>query len=353
MKILAGTSKGLVILTQESGVFKITAVHFEGYPISMIYVDEVSGYWWAGISHRHWGQKIHKSEDEGRTWTEMAVPSYRGYFQKPGTAATLRRVWAMQRGGNDYWLGTEPGGLFHSTDSGESWQLVESLWNHPSRTDEKQWFGAGKDDPFLHSIVIDPADSRHLYIGVSCAGVFETRDLGKTWAVRNNGLKAAYLPNPQAEIGHDPHRLLMVQGNTKVIWQQNHCGIYRSVNGGETWVDVSGPNGFPGYGFALAIDHANEDRAWVIPAQSDDMRLPPQLQLTVCRTDDGGKSWKTLTRGLPAPAFDLVLRHSLVRHGNFLCFGTTNGNLYSSTNDGEEWKTIATNLAGINSLSVC
>ena len=262
----------------------------------------------------------------------------------------------MQHAGNDrpggLWVGTEPGGLFYSEDNGKNFQLIESLWNHPSRTDETQWFGAGKDYPFIHSIVLDPHNSNHLYIGISCAGIFETRDAGRTWQVRNKGLKAAYLPNPNSEMGHDPHRVLMCSQNTSVIWQQNHCGIFRTVDGGSLWNDVSGVNGFPMYGFALAIDDDNENVAWVIPAQSDENRTPPGLTITVCKTTDGGKTWQRKSKGLAEiPAFDLTLRHSLVRKENILCFGTTNGNLYASVDEGESWLSLSKNLASINYLA--
>lgn len=356
--LLSGTAKGLVIIHAEDQQWRIHDVHFEGLPVSMVYVDERTNTWWVGVSHRHWGEKLHFSKDQGRTWKEATMPSYRGYEYKPGSPATLKKIWIMQHAGNDrpgcLWLGTEPGGLFFSGDEGRTFQLVESLWNHPSRTNENQWFGAGKDYPFIHSVVLDPHNSDHLYIGISCAGIFETTDGGKSWQPRNKGLKAAYLPNPSAELGHDPHRVLMCRKDTAVLWQQNHCGIFRTVNGGNSWDDISGKDGFPFYGFALAIDEEDSNLAWVVPAQSDEKRIPVNLQLTVCKTTDGGKSWRSVQEGLPtAFVFDLVLRHGLVRKNGLLAFGTTNGNLYVSHNDGDTWQAIAQNLASVNSLTFC
>ena len=270
--------------------------------------------------------------------------------------ASLKRIWVMQQAGADrphgLWAGTEPGGLFYSDDDGKNFYLVESLWNHPSRTDDNQWFGAGKDYPFIHSIALDPNNSDHLYVGISCAGIFETLDCGKSWHTKNKGLKAAYLPNPASEIGHDPHRLLMCTQKPRVIWQQNHCGIFRTTDGGDQWMDVSGANNFPLYGFALSIDEENENVALVIPAQGDGNRTPVKLKLTVCKTIDGGKTWQSKNNGLPATnTFDLVLRHSLVRRDHLLCFGTTNGNLYASHDDGESWMELSHNLASIDYLT--
>ena len=176
-------------------------------------------------------------------------------------------------------------------------------------------------------------------------------DLEEQAAASNQGLKAAYLPNPSVEMGHDPHSILMCRNNTRVLWQQNHCGIFRSTDGGANWDDVSGANRFPLYGFALAIDEEREDTAFVIPAQSDQKRIPVDLKLTVCKTTDGGKSWHSKSRGLPdSNVFDLVLRHSFIRREKLLCFGTTNGNIYASQDDGESWTLISGNLATVNCL---
>jgi len=248
------------------------------------------------------------------------------------------------------WLGTEPGGLFYSANNGKTFELIESLWNHPSRLDDLQWFGAGKDYPFIHSIVVDPNDSDHVYIGVSCAGVFETKDAGLTWVPKNKGLVAAYLPNPKAEVGHDPHLILMSQKDNRVLWQQNHCGIFRTSDGGENWQMVSGKKGFPHYGFGLAIgDDINT--AWVIPAESDEKRIPKDLKLVVCKTTDGGNSWLNQDSGLPSPpVFDIVLRHSFVKKQEVLAFGTNNGNIYVSENSGTNWKSITNHLTGVNCL---
>jgi hypothetical protein len=354
-KLLVGSSKGLLIIDPDSG-WKINSVQFDGLPISLVYVDERTNTWWTGVSHRHWGEKLHRSRDEGIHWEEVSVPSYSNYFYTPGKPASLKKIWVMQHAGpgrpSGLWLGTEPGGLFFSDDDGKNFELVESLWNHPSRIDAKQWFGAGKDYPFIHSIVLDAKDSNHLYVGVSCAGVFETRDAGKKWQSKNTGLVAAYLPNPRVDVGHDPHKILACRQQPNVLWQQNHCGIFRSTNGGELWSEVSGKNGFPKYGFGLAIDENDPLTAWVIPAHSDEQRIPVDLKVVVCKTVDGGENWSTMSQGLPqSHAFDLVLRHAFIRNNTTLAFGTNNGNLYVSDDNGDSWKTISNNLAMINCLA--
>ena len=354
--ILVGTSKGLIVYSSKSRRWDIQSVQFEGLPVSLVYVDDRSNTWWIGLSHRHWGEKLYFSPDQGKNWNQVSTPAFNGKFYRPGHPAGLRKIWVMQHAGKDHagglWVGTEPGALFYSADSGITFHINEGLWNHPGRQDPNQWFGAGKDYPFVHSIVLDPNDSNHLYVAVSCAGVFETTDHGKTWKARNNGLVAAYLPNPKPEVGHDPHRMMLCTADPKVIWQQNHCGIFRSDNGGELWKDVSGPNGFPKYGFALAVDETDPFQAWVIPAQSDERRIPVDLKLCVCHTVNGGKSWERIDRGVPTTqTFDLVLRHAFVKQQEILAFGTNNGNLYVSEDSGESWQTLSTNLSAINYLA--
>lgn len=353
-KLLVGTTKGLVVFERSNHTWKVSKVHFMGLPASMVYVDQRTNTWWVGLAHRHWGQKLHFSTNEGENWESVPTPKYPADAEiKPGKRATLKKIWCMSQAGPDkpgqLWLGTEPGGLFVSKDNGQNFDLVESLWNHPSRIDENQWFGAGRDFPFIHSIAIDPRDSDHVYIAVSCAGVFETRDGGTSWEPRNRGLIAAYLPNPHVEVGHDPHSLLICQSQPDVIWQQNHCGIFRSTNAGASWDNVSDPKGIADYGFALAIDHQNPDRAWVIPAVSDEVRVAHDLSLCVCKTEDGGDSWVPLREGLPQEfCFDIVFRHAMAIQDNILAFGTTTGNLFLSDDQGNSWQCLSAHLARVD-----
>lgn len=354
--LLVGTSKGLVVIDVEKTTLLISKVHFPGLPVSTVYCDPRNNRWWVSLGHRHWGEKLYRSDDLGKTWNPVDTPSYKGFDYRPGKPATLKKIWTIQQAGPDQpnalWLGTEPGGLFYSSD-GRHFELNQGLWEHPSRQDENQWFGTGKDFPFIHSILIDPSDSNHIYVGISCAGVFESTDGGVNWAPRNKGLEAFYLPNASVEVGHDPHQMLLCRSHPEVIWQQNHCGIFRTIDGGANWKKVSPENGVPSYGFALVIDDENPERAWVIPAESDEARIPVDLSLKVYKTEDGGRSWEDQSQGLPqSNAFDLVLRHGLVKHQSLLAFGTNNGNLYWSTNMGESWKMAFNNLATISSIAI-
>ena len=201
------------------------------------------------------------------------------------------------------------------------------------------------------AIFVDPRDSRRVLVDVSCGGVFETVDGGETWTPRTRGLHATFLPDPHAEIGHDPHFITAAPSNPDVLWMQNHCGIFRSADGARTWSDISQQGGPAGFGFAIAADPYDAETAWVVPAIADETRVPVDGALCVCRTEDGGRTWQDFRTGLPQEhCFDLVFRHGLDISEERLVFGSTTGNVYVSEDRGEHWEMIGTNLPPIYSV---
>ena len=105
------------------------------------------------------------------------------------------RIWTLEAGGHDepgvIWSGTLPGGLFRSTDRGQSWEMIRALWDHPKR---KQWMGGGADLPGIHSICVDPHNSRRVWAAVSTGGIWFTEDAGASWAQRGEGMRAEHVP---------------------------------------------------------------------------------------------------------------------------------------------------------------
>lgn len=352
--MLLGTRKGLITYRKsKSGSWLYDGTQFLGIPVSIATIDTNTGTWWAMLDHGHWGCKLHRSKD-GLHWEELEAPKYpEGEEVKDGVPAATKYLWAFSNGGKDrpgtIYIGTDPGGLFKSTDNGENFELVRGLWDLPSR--QTQWFGGGRDNPGIHSIIVDPRDSDHIYIGISCAGVFESTDGGVSWVPRNKGLKADFLPDPNSEVGQDPHLVDVCNQNPDVMWQQNHCGIWRTADGGKYWEEISENNGPASFGFAVVAHPINPEVAWVVPGVSDEVRVPVDQSLCVCRTDDGGKTWTDFREGLPqSTSFDIVYRHAMDLIDNSLAFGTTTGNLYLSNNDGENWEALSANLPMIYSL---
>jgi len=340
-ELILGTRKGLLV-TDLSGAVR-REFHL-GVPVSYAAVDPRTGVWWAGVDHGRWGQKLHRSKDGGITWEEVPAPQYpEGEEISEGKPATLSYIWLIAPGGADepnrLYIGTEPGGLFVSDDGGDNFYLCDSLWNHPSR--KTGWFGGGRDYPGACSIIVDPRDSRHIYVGISVGGVFETRDGGATWEPRNRGLRADFLPNPYAEVGHDPHFVVSSAANPDVLWQQNHCGVFRSVDGGQTWTDISENGGPVKFGFAIVADEHDPDVAWVVPAISDEIRLAVNKALCGSRAADAGTAWTAVREGLPQQnCYDVTFRHALDKSGDRLAFGTTTGSVYLSEDRGETWRCL-------------
>lgn len=361
-QLLLGTRKGLLTYERQGSEWRFCRESFRAQTVNYAMVDPRTGTRWAALDHGHWGTKLHRSTDGGESWQEIALPTYpdgavvNGRDDQGNTVkkpAALSYVWLIHPGGTDQpgrlYLGTEPGGLFQTDDGGETWQLVESLWNRPER--EEWWMGGGRDYPGLCSICVDPRDSNHVIVGISVGGVYATHDGGKTWEPRNTGLSVNFLPEKYPEFGHDPHFIAMHPANPDVLWQQNHCGIFRTEDGGRQWHDISQPNGPAYFGFPIALDANDPNTAWVVPAVDAEYRIAVEQALCVCRSEDGGRTWQALRTGLPqTEAFDVVFRHALDIDGNTLVFGTTTGNLYISDDRGDTWRALAHNLPPVYSV---
>lgn len=355
-RLLVGTRKGLFILERGAASWGIARVDFLGENVGLVAVDPRDGAWYATLDHGHFGTKLHRSEDAGGTWTEIAVPEYpphpEGTHDLDGFGRPihwkLNRFWALTPGlpsqPGRLWAGTLPGGLFRSDDRGASWSLVDSLWNMPVR---KKWTGGGTDLPGIHSVSIDPRDGRIL-IAVSSGGVWESRDEGATWESRCKGLRADYVPPEQVELpeAQDPHCVVRSPTDPDRLYMQHHNGIFMSRDGAATWTEIK--NVFPSvFGFPVAVHPTQPDTAWFVPAVKDEQRIPRDAKVVVNRTRDGCATFETLSQGLPQEhAYDLVYRHALDVDGTGerLAFGSSTGSLWVSENGGEAWATLSEHL---------
>ncbi len=344
-RILVSTRKGLFTLTRDAhGAWNVGAPQFLGTPVSLTLRDPADGALYAALNHGHFGVKVHRSSDEGVTWEERATPA----FPKDDEGATLKLVWALESAGGTLWAGTIPGGLFRSTDGAASWELVRPLWDRPER---KEWFGGGYDKPGIHSICIDPRDSRALTVGISCGGVWITRDGGASWTLNATGMRAAFMP-PEKRFDpniQDPHRVVQCAARPEVLWAQHHNGLFRTTDGATSWTEIT--NVSPStFGFAAAVHPRDPDTAWFVPAVLDECRVPVDGKVVVNRTRDGGRTFETLHRGLPGThAYDLVYRHGLDLDpsGERLVMGSTSGGLWISEDQGDSWLTPAARLPPI------
>jgi hypothetical protein len=353
-RIVVATRKGLFIVERGATGWAITRTAFLGDNVSMTLADPRDGALYAALEHGHFGAKLHRSEDGGLTWPEIGIPQFPEQPEGVEDPHPWRVInaWSMAAGGADQpgliWCGTIPGGLFKSTDRGETWELVRSLWDHPDR---KQWFGGGAVHPGIHSLLVDPRDSRRMLAGVSCGGVWETRDTGESWTVKATGMRANYMPPERAfdPVIQDPHCIVRCAADPDVLWCQHHNGIFRSSDGAESWVEI--PEADPSvFGFAVAVHPREPETAWFVPAIKDEKRIPVDGKVVVGRTRDGGQTFEILREGLPQHhAYDITFRHALDvdATGDRLVFGTTTGSLYVSEDQGDSWAAVSEHLPPI------
>jgi hypothetical protein len=359
-----GTRKGLFRVDVADGTATISEPAFLGSPVTNAVHDPRDGAVYASLDHGHFGVHVHRSDDGGGTWVEVAAPEYPpkpDSVQHVNPMSQREVVWATQLGwtiepGHPdepgvLWCGTIPGGLFRSEDRGDSWQFVDAFWDLPAR---EKWFGGGYDDAGIHSVCVDPRAPGHVVVGISCGGAWRTDDAGKSWEVAALGMRAGFLPpelagDPDVQ---DPHRLARCAADPDVIWCQHHCGIFRTVDNGGEWVEIekAGPSTF---GFAVAAHPHDPLTAWFVPAISDEVRVPVDGRMVVTRTRDGGATFDVLAEGLPrSEAYDLVYRHGLDvdASGEQLLLGSTTGSLWYSGDAGDSFVEVSSNLPPVHSV---
>ena len=357
-----GTRKGLFGVERASGPrrWRIASAAFLGDAVSLVHALPGGERVVAALEHGHFGAKVHLSDDGGGTWREGGTPTYP---EKPADLEdidahkqvpfpwSLKKIWALADDeAGRLWCGTIPGGLFGSDDGGASWELVRPLWDERV---QNHWFGGGADWPGIHSILVDPRDKQHITVGVSCGGVWETRDGGVSWKQGAQGMRAEYMPPEQMhEPGvQDPHRIVQCTAEPDVLWCQHHNGVFRTTRGCGHWEEIEiSPSSF---GFGVAVHPTDPSTAFFVPGVKDEKRYPVDGSLVVTRTRDGGRSFDVLREGLPQEhAYDLVYRHALELDdtGERLAFGSTTGNLWVSEDQGDTFQCVATSLPPVYSV---
>lgn len=355
-RILVSTRKGLFELGRGRGGWLIKADHFLADNVTLALHDPRDGTDYAALNHGHFGVKLHRRDRAKKTWVEIATPKYptkpEGLDDRDGWGKpvnwTTQLIWAMETGGPKQkgviWCGTMPGGLFRSSDRGDTWEIMDTLWRHPDRN---KWLGGGADIPGIHSICVDPRDADTVRVAVSCGGVWVTGDGGRTWAQSAHGMKFDDGPTTEVESpdGQDPHMMVQCAAEPTKFWVQHHAGIFKSVNDGKQWTRVvAKPSSF---GFGVVVHPDDADTAWFVPGIRDEKRIPVDAALVVTRTRDGGKTFKSLKKGLPQKnAYDVVFRHALAidETGEMLAMGSTTGNVWVSENQGDSWQLVSSTL---------
>jgi hypothetical protein len=346
-----GTRKGLWLATSRDRLtWELSPPHFLMHEIPSVAVDARGGRTrlFAGLRSEHWGPTVVHSDDLGATWSEPEQGAI-GFGADDGAA--LERVWQVQPDSADrpgvVWAGCEPISVWRSTDDGQHFDLVRGLWDHPHRS---EW-GAGYGGAAAHTVLPSPADDT-VHVAMSTGGVYRSDDAGISWQPRNHGISAYFLPGPAPEFGQCVHKVARDGEDPRRLYAQNHHGVYRSDDAGDTWTSIA--DGLPSdFGFVMLTHPRRGGTLWVVPLVADSERVPPEGHLAVHRSEDAGRTWQRLDSGLPAVHWNAVLRDAACVDdaepvGVYL--GSRSGDVFASSQEGRGFVHVAEGLPDVLSV---
>ena len=364
--LLVSTRKGAFILRGDASrrTWTLTGPLFLGHVVHHLVLDSRDGRTLLMAARTgHLGPTVFRSTDFGKSWKEAERPPA---FRKAGEGEQGRVVdhvfWLAPGHASEpgiWYAGTSPQGLFRSEDGGMTWEGVAGFNEHPMNG---KWTGGPQDGtpdgPKLHSVLIDPRDAAHMYIGMSSGGVFETTDKGKDWRPLNKGCRADFLPTPEPEYGHDPHCVRLHPLQPDRLYQQNHCGIYRMDRSEGRWVRIGEkmPKKVGDIGFPIVLHPRDPDTAWVVPMDGGTVwpRVSPDGKPAVYVTRNAGKSWARQDKGLPkSQAWWTVKRQAMTADAHEpvgIYLATTGGEVWGSRTEGGAWTCVARHLPEIYSV---
>ncbi|WP_369132528.1 WD40/YVTN/BNR-like repeat-containing protein [Modestobacter sp. I12A-02662] len=342
-----GTRKGLWLATSEDRqTWSLSQPHFLMTEVAGVGIDTRGGRTrvLVGVRSEHFGPTVVHSDDLGATWTEPEG----GAIRFPAdTGAAVERIWQLRPDSADrpgvVWAGCEPISVWRSEDGGEHFGLCRGLWDHPHRS---EW-GAGYGGAAAHTVLPGPGSTVH--VAMSTGGVYRTRDGGTSWEPRNAGISAYFLPGPAPEFGQCVHKIARDAVVPTRLYAQNHHGVYRSDDDGDSWTSIA--DGLPSdFGFVMLAHPSRAGTIWVVPLVADGERVPPGGQLAVHRSDDAGETWQRLDGGLPDHEYNAVLRDAAAVDtadpvGVYL--GTRGGEVYASADEGRTFSTVASHLPDV------
>ena len=358
--LLVATDKGAFLYYSDADRrhWDVNGPHFLGSIIHHLAIDSRDNKTLlASVQSRISGSTIYRSTDFGKTWNAAHKPPT---FPKDKLKRKVDHIYHLTPGHdsepNVWYAGTCPQGLFRSEDCGDTWQSVNGFNKNPKW---EAWTAKTIDGypkvPKLHSILINPMDKKHIYLGMSYGGIFETTDGGNIWKPLNDGVNADYLEKSKPAFGHDPHSVISHPFKPERLYQQNHCGIYRLDRPDNKWVRIGDnmPADIGDIGFPIAIHPADPNIIWVFPIDGNEAwsRVSPEGQPALYCSQDGGETWFRQDIGLPMRnAWFTVLRQAMATdsvNNTGIYFGTTSGSLWMSDNEGNSWRQIAVHLPRI------
>jgi len=350
-----GTKKGLFVAEapKARGRFALRGPFGQGVAVNAALVDtRGTPRVLASSCNAFFGMKVLRSTDLGKTFKETkSAPAF-----PKGDGRALANIWSLEAGAGktDLWCGVEPAALFRSEDGGDSWEMVPGLSNHEHA---RKW-QPGAGGLCLHTIL---RDGNRMHLGISTGGHYSSED-GTTFTASNRGIGAGFVPDPFPEFGQCVHKIARHRDAPARLYMQNHggfpehpdFGVLRSDDHGRTWRSIA--KGLPSdFGFPIVVHPENADTVYVMPLEAP-TRTCPGGAPAVWRSENGGDSWKRLARGLPKKAsYFTILRDAMTIDevaSPALYFGTTTGQLWIGRDGGEEWSCLFDSLPPIHCVKV-
>jgi photosystem II stability/assembly factor-like uncharacterized protein len=358
-----GTRKGVFVAQAPKARrgFKLRGPSGPGVPVYSTLVDtRGKPRIYASSCNPFFGMKLLCSTDLGKTFKETrSAPA----FPKDDGRA-LANIWSLEMGDGDkeLWCGVEPASLFRSHDGGDSWEMVPGISNHEHA---RKW-QPGAGGLCLHTIV---RDGNRVHLGISTGGHYLSEDGGRTFQASNKGVGAGFNPDPYPEFGQCVHKIVRHPKAPGRLYMQNHggwadwtgpggprpgIGVLRSDDYGRSWRSIA--KGLPtDFGFPIVADPRDADTVFVMPLEPA-TRTCPGGAPAVWRSENGGSSWKRLSKGLPKKqSYFTVLRDALTIDDAAtpaVYVGTTTGQLWIGRDGGERFECLFDSLPPIHNVKV-
>jgi photosystem II stability/assembly factor-like uncharacterized protein len=361
--VLVATRKGAWIYRGDASrqEWRADGPHFLGHVIHHLVLDPRDRRTLlAAAKTGHLGPTIFRSTDLGKSWSEaLRPPAFPKAPEGQGGRAVDHTFWLTPGHSSEpgvWYAGTSPQALFRSEDGGATWEGVTGFNDNPAYVGKLGGTQDGTPDgPKLHSLLVDPRDASHLYLGMSGGGVHESTDAGESWAPLIDGLEVVAGFDAGQWAFHDPHCVALCPSNPDRLYQQNHCGIYRIDRPSDRWrrIGRAMPADVGDLGFPIVVHPRDGDTAWVFPMDGTDVwpRTSPGGTPAAYVTRDGGESWHRQDTGLPQrDAWWTVYRQAMASDSCDpvgLYVGTSSGGLWMSADEGEHWSAVAEHLPPI------
>jgi len=350
--VMLSTEKGLFFLRSDEARadWEFSGPALKGWKVNNVLIDQREGtVLYAAVGHYVYGATVQVSRDLGVTWEQQE----HGPRFEEGSTSEMKNIWTIVPGPADQpevlYAGTDDAGLFISRDRGAHWEELTGISGHETRA---EWMG-GAGGLCLHSILLDKDDPSRIWVGISAVGVLRSDDGGATFQPRNEGLPIAIEGKEFKDIGTCVHSMVQDPAAPNHIFQQNHQGVLRTVDGGDHWERIE--TGLPlTFGFPMAMDPHDSSRLYIVPQEADEYRIVKDGKPAVYRTVNRGETWEALRDGLPDNCYSGVLRHAMATdtwETAGVYFGTSGGQVFYSVDGGDHWRAMPCSVPRILAVS--